>query len=158
MGVNDRLEKERVKLESVVGEPLRAVLPGLAAGGAFSAVVSSTLQTADLWREANANGAGVAGSTFSKNRYGLLALTGAGRTKLWSTSTGWRGTKIESLAGDWGPGEVQIGIAKTGSVMKVAIRAPQTGQAYLLEMMSALGGESIVRAFADATGIAVEVA
>jgi hypothetical protein len=118
--VDAALAAERVRLEAQIGEAIAVYLPGLAASGSFDAVA---------WgfgmRAANKHGGGAAAITFGKNRYGLLALTAAGRLKLYRTKATRKGSEIEATVGDWGPGDVQVTMHHAGGLLRIGILTAQ---------------------------------
>ncbi len=151
------LEKIRVQVEAAVGEPVTAVLPYLSGSGATLGVGLAQASSGLGWlqnRKANQAGGGAAALTFTKNRYGLLVLTGAGRLELYRTKGSARGPKLEDLVAGWAPGEVRVGIERSHKLITVTLdRADEPPLAY--EIIDVMGAITMVEPFARAIGVTI---
>jgi hypothetical protein len=151
------LDRQRVFVEGQVGEPIIAIIPGLAASGTTGAVIATMSDTAfggfeGDRRHDEADAAGGDAAVFEKNRYALLTITPAGRVKLYRTKMSRKGPKVEQLVGDWSRDEISIDITRTAMRLVVAL-VPAAGPRYAFEMVDVFGASDILEPFATAAGI-----
>jgi hypothetical protein len=153
------LDRQREFVEGQIGEPLAAMIPGLAASGTTGAVIATVGDNAfgtfeGDRRHDEADAAGGDAAIFAKNRFALVTLTTANRVKLYRTKMSRKGPKVEALVGDWPREEVVIDI--TRATMRLVVRlAPATGPGYAFEMVDVFGAEKILEPFAAAAGITI---